>query len=41
MDNNEISELMMAIANKLKTNREENTSKNTNQDSINKTLLIS
>ena len=41
MDNDQMSDVMIAIANKLKTNREENTSKNTNQDSINKTLLIS
>lgn len=41
MDNDQMSDIMIAIANKLKTNRDRIDSKNTNQDSINKTLLIS
>lgn len=42
MDSNQMSDVMMAIANKMKSNSRENDgSKITNQASINKTLLIS
>ncbi|MEA5595720.1 helix-turn-helix transcriptional regulator [Rivularia sp. UHCC 0363] len=41
MDRDQMSDIMMAIANNLKTNREESNGNNTNQDSIKKTLLMS
>ena len=41
MDNNQMSDLMMAIANKIKSNSKKNHSENTNRGSIKKTLLIS
>lgn len=42
MNNDEMSDVMMAIANKLKTNHQKNNdSENTNQASINKSLLVS
>jgi transcriptional regulator with XRE-family HTH domain len=40
MDDSQMSDLMMAIANKMKNNRQKDGSKNTNQASINKTLLV-
>ena len=42
MDDDQMSDVMMAIANKIKSNHQEkNHSKNTNRASINKSLLVS
>ncbi|WP_414623821.1 helix-turn-helix domain-containing protein [Calothrix sp. CCY 0018] len=41
MDNFQMSDIVMAIANKLKTNREESDGNNTNEASIKKTIIMS